>query len=138
MAAADLSGLWLAALGQPRARENSMRLTPLQVFYAATAVIGLMLTWYWNIQFMHDHGGFGLVVFITQNYVNAASASISNDLLVAFVSFSVWSFFETRRLRMRHWWVYFTLALLVALAFAFPLFLLMRERRLGVLADDRA
>lgn len=110
-----------------------MRLSALQVFYAAAAAVGIVVTWYFNIQFMAEHGGFSLTAFIADNYVNAASISISNDLLVVVAAFTVWSFFEARRLQMRHWWTYIVLAFLVAIAFAFPLFLFMRERRLAVL-----
>lgn len=110
-----------------------MRFTGLQIGYAVLAIVGVLVTWYWNIQFMGAHGGFSLMTFVTDNYVNAASASISNDILIATATFAVWSFFEARRLQMRHWWAYLVLTLAVAIAFAFPLFLLMRERRLAAL-----
>lgn len=112
-----------------------MRLTALQLVYAALAVIGLLVTWYWNIQFMVAHDGFALIDFLAHCYANAASTSVTNDIVVVLVAFAVWSFFEARRLRMRHWWVYVVLALAVALAFAFPLFLLLRDRRLAALGD---
>lgn len=110
-----------------------MRITGLQIGYAVLAILGVLVTWYWNSQFMGGHGGFPLFAFVADNYVNAASASISNDLLIAAASFAVWSFVEARRLGMRHWWAYIVLTFGVAIACALPLFLLMRERRLAML-----
>jgi len=102
-----------------------------QIVFGVTAAIGICVTWYFNLQFIEQHGGFSVTKFITDNYVNAAAASISNDLLVAVFTFLFASFFEARRIGMRHWWIYPILTFAVAIAFAFPLFMLMRERCLS-------
>lgn len=101
-----------------------------QIIFGITAVIGIFVTWYFNLQFMEQYGALSVNAFITDNYVNAASASISNDILVVVFTFLFWSFLEARRLGMQHWWVYVFLTFMVAIAFAFPLFMLMRERAL--------
>jgi len=103
----------------------------LQVFYGICAAAGAVLTMYYIIQFMVDHGGFSLVTFMADNYVNPASAAITNDILVVVVVFLVWSFIEARRLSMAYWWVYVVLTFTIAIAFALPLFLLNRERRIA-------
>lgn len=102
-----------------------------QGIYATGAIIGLCSTWFFNILFIQEHGGFPLVTFLGQMYANAASSSISNDLWVILCAFLFWSFHEARRLGMRRWWVYALLSLGVAAAFAIPLFLLMRDRKLS-------
>jgi hypothetical protein len=102
-----------------------------QGIYAAGAVIGLCTTWFFNIRFIQDHGGFSLVTFLAEMYANAASSSISNDLWVILCIFLFWSFHEAHRLGMRRWWIYALLALGAAAAFAIPLFLLMRDRKLS-------
>lgn len=102
----------------------------LQIIYGLCAIAGVVFTMYFNILFIIEHGGFSALTFITDNYVNYASASISNDILVVVAVFFVWSFFEARRLSMSYWWVYVVLTFGIAIAFAFPLFLLNRERRL--------
>ena len=108
-----------------------------QIIFAICALSGIVLTMYFNIPFMIEHGGFPLTTFITDNYVNHASGSISNDILVVLVAFLFWSFFEAKRISMPNWWIYAVLAFGVALAFSFPLFLLMRERHLAKLeAND--
>lgn len=108
-----------------------MQTTPRQIVYLALAVLGLVLTWTFNLRFMEQSGGaFDAVAFVQAGYVNPAAASLSNDLLVALTTFLVWSFAEARRLHMRHWWAVPVLCFGVAFAFAFPLFLFFRERRL--------
>jgi hypothetical protein len=103
-----------------------------QIVYAVLAVVGLVATWYFNLRFMAESGGtFSVVAFVQSGYANSASASLSNDLAVGTVAFLVWSFAEARRLGMRHWWAYVVLTFGVAFACAFPLFLLVRERRLA-------
>ncbi len=99
--------------------------------YALLAIAGLVFTMYYNIQFIIEHGGFSVSLFVKENYLNAASASISNDVIVASLVFLFWSYFEAQRLRMKHWWVYLITNFCIAFAFAFPLFLLMRERALA-------
>lgn len=108
----------------------------LQLIYAVCAIAGVVLTWYFNIQFSIEHGGFSLATYISENYVNHASASITNDLLVVVAAFLIWSYVEARRLQMSHWWLYLILTFIVAIAFTLPLFLLNRERRLAEMARN--
>jgi len=104
-----------------------------QFFYALAAVIGLCVTWYFNLQAMQADPNFSLATFLADNYVNPSSASIANDILVVCLVFFFWCYVESKRLNMRFWWIYIPLSLLVAIAVAFPTFLLMRERRLQAL-----
>ncbi len=108
-----------------------MQISFRQGIYAALAVAGLISTWFFNLQFMAEAGGsFPVLEFVRGGYANSAAASLTNDLLVALLSFLVWSFVEARRLAIRHWWVYVVITFGIAFAVAFPLFLLVRERRL--------
>lgn len=109
----------------------------LQVIYGICALAGVVFTLYFNVLFMLEHGGFSALTFVTENYVNHASASISNDILVVVVVFLVWSFVESRRLAMPYWWLYAVLTFVVAIAFALPLFLLNRERKIAQLERNK-
>lgn len=102
-----------------------------QWVYASLAVIGVVVTWSFNLQFILQTGGFSIVDFVVACYANAASASITNDLLVVVALFLFWSWQESRRLAMRHWWLFVPLTFCIAIAFAFPLFMLMRERAMA-------
>lgn len=104
----------------------------LQVLYALLAVAGLVATWSFNLRFMAESGGtFSVLDFVRAGYANSAAASLTNDLAIGILAFLVWSFTESRRLGIRHWWAYVALTFLVAFACALPLFLLVRERRLA-------
>lgn len=102
-----------------------------QITYALFALAGVTLTSYFNVQYMLEQGGFSLSDFIQKAYINNASSSLTNDVLVIWGAFIVWSYIEARRLSMARWWVYILLTATVAVAFAVPVFLLMRERRLA-------
>ena len=46
----------------------------------------------------------------------------------------LWIFFESRRLGLRFFWIYIILAFSIAYAFAFPLFLFVRQGKLESMA----
>ena len=109
-----------------------MRLTSRQIVYAALSLAGLLATWTFNLRFMEESGGaFSVVEFVRAGYANSAASSLGNDLLIGTVTFLVWSFVEARRLGIRHWWLFVVLTFGVAFACAFPLFLFVRDRRMG-------
>ncbi len=109
-----------------------------QIVYAGLAVLGLATTWYYNLQAFSEHGVLNLAAFVADGFANSAASSLTSDLLVAFLAFLVWLPGEAKRLQMRRWWAYLVLGVVVAFAFAFPLFLLMRERRLSSLGRANA
>ena len=108
-----------------------MMSTQKQFMYGALSFAGLIGTWYFNLKFMQQSGGAGASRFITESYATNASSSIANDVTVGALTFLVWSYFEAKRLAMKAWWAFIPLTLLIAFAFAFPLFLLLRERKLA-------
>jgi hypothetical protein len=86
------------------------------------------LPWYFNLRFLAAAGN--LLGFLRAGFANPAVASVTVDIMIASVAFLIWMVMEARRLRMGHWWVYVVLTFSVAFACAFPLFLMMRQRRL--------
>ncbi|MDA1371482.1 MAG: DUF2834 domain-containing protein [Proteobacteria bacterium] len=104
-----------------------MKTTPLQIAYGLLAVIGLFVTWYFNLQPRETS-------FIADLYTTSASASISNDLFVVVTTFLLWAFVETRRLKISYWFwsACFVFTFLIAAASTVPLFMLYRERRLVI------
>lgn len=102
-----------------------------RILYLLLAIVGLIMTWYYNLQFMADSGGsFDIASFIAAGSTNAASQSLSWDLAIACIAGLTWIFFESRRLGLRFFWVYIILAFSIAWAFAFPLFLFVRQGKL--------
>jgi len=100
-----------------------------QVCYGILAVVGLVLTWYFNLTYD------GEVNYLAAWFANAASSSAAVDLLVVAAACSIFMVTEGRRLRMRLPVLYVLVGFVLAMAFAVPLFLLFRERRLQLVTD---
>ena len=104
--------------------------TPLAAAYAGLAVLGLIGTWYFNVLAIIELRDF-LFDLVSSG---PAVSSITVDLLVVALAGSIFVIVEARRLGMRFGWLYVAGAAITAFAFAFPLFLAMRERRKTELA----
>jgi Terpene cyclase DEP1 len=109
-----------------------------RILYFVLAVAGVVMTWYYNLQFLRESGGsFDLVAFMAAGATNAASRSLSWDLTIACLAGLIWIFYESRRLRLRFFWIYIILAFGVAWAFAFPLFLFVRQGKLESMQHEQ-
>ena len=114
-----------------------------RILYLLLAVAGLVMTWRYNLQLMAECGA-GLdpaallSAFLAATSVNAAVQSLSWDLTIACLAGLVWIIVEARRLAIRHAWLYVVLTVGVAWAFAFPLFLFVRQGKLDALAGTHA
>ena len=96
------------------------------IFFFIVATIGLATAWYFN----------GLAVLNAENYIADGFTSnvdwvYSLDLLIGGSAGMVFIVIESRRLKMRFWWLYIAGAFVTAFAFVFPLFLGFRELRLA-------
>ncbi|MEM9908984.1 MAG: DUF2834 domain-containing protein, partial [Cyanobacteria bacterium P01_D01_bin.44] len=115
-----------------------------QAIYAALTVLGFVWTNYYLVQFITDTKGamtlanflnFDIVTFIDQVYANPASSFIGVDVTVGAVCAILLIVTEGRRLKMRLWGLYIAAMFLISFGFGFPLFLLMRERKLAKSLD---
>ncbi|RUR01790.1 DUF2834 domain-containing protein [Labedella endophytica] len=110
------------------------RWTPRAYLYLALAAAGLVGTWTYNViaiierrDVLGDWFGGGPSV-----------SSLTTDLLVVAVAAVIFMIVEGRRLRMKRVWLVVLTAPFIALAFAFPLFLALRERALAEGRDERS
>ncbi|OHU61749.1 DUF2834 domain-containing protein [Mycobacteroides chelonae] len=101
--------------------------------YGVIALIALVATWWHNVAYISSGGK--LVDVVTSAYANHVAGSLTNDLMLLTIAALVLMVVETRRLGIKHIWVYIALCFLSAISVAFPLFLIARERRLAALAD---
>ena len=102
-----------------------------RILYLVLALTGAVMTWYYNLQFTPEpEGSFSIAAFIAAATTNAASKSLTWDLTIACLAGLLWIFFESRRLGLRFFWIYIVLTFGVAFAFAFPLFLFVRQGKL--------
>ncbi len=95
-----------------------------QLFYADASVAGLILTAYFNITYR------GSRRYLAAWFANSASTSAACDLIILAAAVSVFMVAEGRRLQLRLPVLYVVVGCALAMAFAVPLFLLLRERAL--------
>ncbi len=98
--------------------------------YLSLAIIGGILPTLANIDFIRQYGSFDIALFIELANVNSAAQSLSRDLLVSASAVTVWIVVESKRLEMKNLWVVLLGTFTIAFAFAAPLFLFLREKRL--------
>lgn len=112
-------------------RPSQSGASPLMIFYGICAAAGAVVPMSYIVRDMLETGEpFTPQAWLAAGFSSRLAASITTDFLIGGTPVIVWMIVEARRLRMRHRWVYVVTTFLVAFAFAVPLFLLMRERRL--------
>ena len=105
--------------------------------YLSLAIAGGVLPWLANWEFIQAHGAaFDVGLFVQLANANPAAQSLSRDLLIGASAITIWMISEARRLQMRGLpWVLLS-SVTIAFAFAAPLFLYLRERRLQELSRN--
>ncbi len=110
-----------------------------QVIYAVMTVVGFVWTQYYLIQFVEQTSGeftlanllaFDWGKFISDGFANPAASFISVDVTIGLWGFIVFCIAESSRIQMKRGLFCIPVAVLVAYAVAWPLFLLLRERHL--------
>lgn len=110
----------------------SSRVTPLMAIYLVSALIGLVSTWYFNIQHvMTSDIPFTPATFVASGMTTPMSSSLTCDFLVLTGVALIWMVIEARRLKIPYLAAYLVMTFALAIAFAFPLFLFARERALA-------
>ncbi|HGY5555556.1 MAG: DUF2834 domain-containing protein [Prochlorococcus sp.] len=103
----------------------------LQWVYLILAITGGILPAMANVDFMNQYGpAFDISLFVKLSNVNPAAQSLSRDLIIGAGAVTIWMIIESRRLHMRHLWLVLLSTFTIAFAFAAPLFLFLRERRM--------
>jgi hypothetical protein len=115
---------------------TTRNINPVAWLYLGLAIAGAVLPWMANLDFMQRYGAsFDIGLFVSLANANPAAQSLSRDLLIGASAITIWMVVESRRLQMRHLWVVLLSAVTIAFAFAAPLFLYLRERRLSEIAQ---
>ena len=95
------------------------------IVYLLLSIVGLIGTWYFNLLAIKKGRDF----FADWSSTPAVS-SATTDLLIAASAASIFMFYEGRRLKMKYVWLFILGSFVTAIAFTFPLFLTLRERKL--------
>ncbi|GAY14191.1 DUF2834 domain-containing protein [Mycobacterium sp. shizuoka-1] len=97
--------------------------------YLALAVAALIFAFGNTVAYLLSGGG--ITGFFAAGYVNYATTSLTNDLLVVALAAVVFMVVEGRRLAVRHLWAYVAASFVIAISVSFPLFLLARQLKLA-------
>jgi hypothetical protein len=101
------------------------------VVYALIGLVALVGTWGNNVDYLHLGFVGATVHFWQETFANAASRSITVDILFLSLAAIIWLLLEARRLSMPGAWLYILAGTFVAISAAFPAFLIHRERVLA-------
>ena len=97
---------------------------PLRRALRVLALVGLLLTWAFNLAYLHAGGSLLPQVFFRDATANALTTAITLDVYLAALAFSVWVLAEQR---VRHPGRYVAGCFAVGLAVALPLYLANRR-----------
>jgi Terpene cyclase DEP1 len=95
--------------------------------YILIALVALPATWINNLAFMTQPSNVSFADFFRAAYVNAAAASLTNDLILVALATCIFMAIEGRRIGIRYFWLYVIMSAIVAVSVTFPLFLLARH-----------
>jgi hypothetical protein len=99
--------------------------------YGLIALVALPATWINNIAFMAQSTNSSAMDFMRSAYINAASASLSNDLFLLASAVCIFMAIEGKRVGVRYVWLYIILSAVIAISVTFPLFLISRHLKLS-------
>tara|TARA_B110001450_G_scaffold114812_1_gene108564 strand:- start:677 stop:1000 length:324 start_codon:yes stop_codon:yes gene_type:complete len=102
----------------------------LKHFYLLLTVLGILYTWFYNIQYFQTAENPSLIHFFNEAQSNFAGKSFGADLTIVVFTFFVFMIPESIKLKIKYWWILIPLTFLIAIAFTFPLFLYMREKNI--------
>ena len=104
--------------------------------YLALAVIGLVITWYFNVQFFAGGGSVAPESFFPSAFANPLTTAITLDVYWSALVFSAWGIVERNERYAPRPWIYIVLCFGIGLAFALPFYLSRRARARRVAAQD--
>lgn len=99
--------------------------------YLGFSVLGFFIPWYYNLQFMMTGETFTPQKFIAAGMVSPLASSLTTDFMICASALFTFIIVESRRLKMKNMWIIYVSTFLIAIAFAAPLFLYLRERKLN-------
>lgn len=101
-----------------------------QYLYLVLCILGTVLPCSQFLPFLAEHGP-DVSLFVEDLFANRISGFFGLDVIISSVVLWVLVLTEGCRQQMRHLWIYIVCNLLVGVSLGLPLFLYMRERRIG-------
>jgi len=100
------------------------------VVYGAIAVAALIATWS-QILAYSDKGAGSLLAYWHDARILPASRGLTSDLMLLGLAAVIFMVVEARKLGIKFVWLYVAASYIVAISTAFPVFLIVREIRIG-------
>ena len=98
--------------------------------WLTAAVIGPVVPWFFFGRFFATEG-LNLSLFVEQLFVTDPASGFVADVLISIGAFWAWSFVDSRRNGVRHWWLVIPAGMTVGLSLALPLCFFVRAERGG-------
>ncbi|KDF00288.1 hypothetical protein Y900_015400 [Mycolicibacterium aromaticivorans JS19b1 = JCM 16368] len=99
--------------------------------YLVLAIAALVFAFGNTVAYMLSDDNGGLTGFFAAGYVNYATSSLTNDLLIVALAATVLMIAEGRRLGVRYLWAYVAAGFVIAISVSLPLFLIARQLKLA-------
>jgi Terpene cyclase DEP1 len=93
--------------------------------------VALPATWVNNLAFITQPSNASVADFFRAAYVNAAAASLANDLVLVSLAACIFMAIEGRRIGLRYYWLYIIMSAIIAVSVTFPLFLFARHIKIA-------
>jgi formate hydrogenlyase subunit 3/multisubunit Na+/H+ antiporter MnhD subunit len=93
--------------------------------YLILSIAGFVLPYYFLVTFLLENG-FDLGLILDQLFANRISTFFAVDLILTAIVFLIYSYTETRTLKVKNWSHYLLATLLIGPSFALPFFLYNR------------
>jgi hypothetical protein len=101
-----------------------------KILYLLLCLLGTILPYLFLVPFLREHG-LDLRSVYEQLFANRISSFFGMDVIVASICLWIFVYFEGRRARVRHLWAPVVASLTVGVSLGLPLFLYLREARIG-------
>ena len=98
----------------------------LKAVYLCLALAGTVAPWYFFGSFFAA-SGIDILAFFAGVFANGAAAGFAVDVIISFIAFLIWSFYDARRHRVGAWWVVIPAGFCVGLSLALPIYLYLRH-----------
>jgi hypothetical protein len=110
-------------------------ITPLALFYIVLSILGFILcmretSHYMGLNFSYIDAN---LKFWNDASVNHASRSITWDIVIMYFTACTFMYRESKKIGMKYSYLYIIGGYGIAIAFTFPLFLFMRERKMNAI-----
>lgn len=98
--------------------------------YLVLSIIGLVYTMYYNVQYFATAPDASFSNFFRDAAHNFPGKSLVADLRIVVMVFFVFYIPDAIKLKIRFWWILVPLTYVLAIAFTFPMYLYLRERKI--------